>query len=59
MWLKINKDIYSISLNNEDFEGETLNQESNIRPNKLFTADNNIVINKVVTINQKKAKGSN
>jgi mRNA interferase MazF len=37
-------DSYSIPLSNNDFESGGLNRSSNIRPNRIFTADSNIVI---------------
>lgn len=36
-------DEYSISLLKADFTSGGINQDSNIRPNKLFTGDSNIV----------------
>jgi mRNA interferase MazF len=36
------KDNYAIPVDENDFESGSLNQESNIRPNRLFTADNHI-----------------
>ena len=47
-------DKYSITLNDNDFSEGTLKQTSNIRPNRIFTADSHIVLYKVGTI--KKAK---
>ncbi len=40
-------DKYSIELNNSDFETGNLNQDSNIRPNRIFTADSHIILYKV------------
>lgn len=40
-------DKYSIELNNSDFENGGLNQDSNIRPNRIFTADSHIILYKV------------
>ncbi len=48
------KDSYAIPLLTQEFEKASLNQESNIRPNRLFTADENIVIYKAGKINNKK-----
>lgn len=39
-------DDYSIKINNSDFAGGSLNQESYIRFNRIFTADQNIVLYK-------------
>ncbi len=44
------KDDYAIALNNSGFEKGSLNKPSNIRPNRLFTADKNIVIRKLGTV---------
>lgn len=40
-------DQYCIPLYNIDFENGSLNQISNIRPNKIFTLDSSIVLHKV------------
>lgn len=37
------RDKYSITLNNSDFEMGSLKQSSNIRPNRIFTADRHII----------------
>lgn len=37
------RDEYAIALNDGDFESGGLNKPSNIRPNRLFTADRHIV----------------
>jgi len=37
-------DSYAVPLSNEDFRTGTLRQDSNIRPNRLFTADSNIIL---------------
>lgn len=41
------KDNYAISLDDKDFETGSLQQSSNVRPNRLFTADSHIVLYKV------------
>ena len=41
------QDMYAVILQKEEFESGNLNQTSNIRPNRLFTADTNIVLYKV------------
>ena len=41
------KDSYAISLDDKDFEIGSLKQISNVRPNRIFTADSNIVLYKV------------
>lgn len=40
------KDSYSISLDVQDFESGNLNKKSNIRPNRIFTADQKILLYK-------------
>lgn len=41
------KDEYALALNNIDFVKGSLNRGSNIRPNRLFTAEKSIIIRKV------------
>lgn len=41
------KDNYAISLNDKDFETGSLKQISNVRPNRIFTADSHIVLYKI------------
>jgi|SRR6185369_6317469 len=48
------KDSYAISLLNNDFTSGNLKQNSNIRPNRLFTADSNIVLYRIGTLTKKK-----
>ncbi|MEK6941553.1 MAG: type II toxin-antitoxin system PemK/MazF family toxin [archaeon] len=48
------KDSYSIKLSEIDFEQGSLRQESNVRPNKLFTADSSIILYKIGSISAKK-----
>lgn len=45
------KDNYAINLENSDFSKGTLNKPSNIRPNRLFTAEKNIIIRKIGSVN--------
>ncbi len=40
-------DKYSIRLEDGDFESGNLNQSSNIRPNRIFTADSHIILYRV------------
>ena len=47
-------DNYAIPLLTQEFKDGNLNQDSNIRPNRLFTADEGIVIYKVGAINNNK-----
>lgn len=44
---KVIRDSYAILLDVNDFESGGLNQVSNIRPNRIFTADSHIVLYKV------------
>lgn len=37
------RDKYSITLDDSDFEAGSLKQSSNIRPNRIFTADSHII----------------
>lgn len=41
------KDNYAILLDDKDFETGSLKQPSNIRPNRIFTADSHIILYKV------------
>lgn len=38
------RDRYAIAIDNSDFENGSLKQRSNIRPNRLFTADSGIIL---------------
>ena len=40
-------DKYAISLNDGDFQSGSLKRKSNIRPNRIFTADANIILYKI------------
>ncbi|CAN5837591.1 type II toxin-antitoxin system PemK/MazF family toxin [soil metagenome] len=44
---KAGKDRFALALRPEDFQEGSLHQESNIRPNKLFTADESIILYQV------------
>jgi len=50
------KDVYAIELNDEDFDKGELKKLSNIRPNRLFTADKNIILYKIGHITKTKYK---
>ncbi len=41
------KDKYAISIENNDFETGSLRQKSNVRPNRIFTADRHIILYRV------------
>lgn len=47
-------DSYAIELNANDFSVGTLNKISNIRPNKIFTADKSIILYKIARITEAK-----
>ena len=44
------KDNYAIPADQNDFASGRLNQESNIRPNRLFTADSQIILYRIGNI---------
>lgn len=48
------EDVYSIPLFESDFLSGKLNSVSNIRPNKLFTADAGIILYKAGCVREKK-----
>jgi mRNA interferase MazF len=48
------KDICSVSVDSDDFKSGNLKQQSNIRPNRIFTADKNILLKKVGKISTSK-----
>ena len=48
------KDNYAITLDDADFESGGLKQASNIRPNRLFTADTHIILYRVGNIKKEK-----
>lgn len=50
------KDNYAISLADKDFEMGGLKQSSNVRPNRIFTADSHIVLYKVGNLKMEKLK---
>ncbi len=41
------RDNYAISIEGKDFEEGGLKQKSNVRPNRLFTADSHIIIYRI------------
>ncbi len=49
-------DSYSIFITEKDFQSGSLNQNSNIRPNKLFTADSKIILYKVGSLKIEKMR---
>jgi mRNA interferase MazF len=48
------KDNYAVPIDDENFETGGLKQPSNIRPNRIFTADSNIVLYKVGSVTKGK-----
>ena len=48
------RDAYSVALARPDFASGGLNRESNVRPNRLFTADSSIVLYKAGHITEAK-----
>ena len=50
------RDRYAISLEDEDFMEGGLRRKSNIRPNRIFTADRHIILYKVGHLKEKKVK---
>ncbi|MDL1971529.1 MAG: type II toxin-antitoxin system PemK/MazF family toxin [Candidatus Desulfofervidaceae bacterium] len=50
------KDEYAIEITEKDFEEGSLTQVSNIRPNKIFTADKSIILYKVGKLKREKMK---
>ena len=47
-------DTYSISLTDNDLQAGSLKKASNIRPNRIFTADNRIILYKIGGIKKTK-----
>jgi mRNA interferase MazF len=48
------EDLYGILFDQIDFKSGSLQQPGNIRPNRLFTADNNIILYKVGSLTREK-----
>lgn len=48
------RDQYAISINDDDFENGSLKQPSNIRPNRLFTADSHIILYRTGNLRREK-----
>lgn len=47
-------DNYAIPITDEDFKSGSLHQDSHVRPNRLFTADSNIVLYRAGVLAPKK-----
>ncbi|MBA3946050.1 MAG: type II toxin-antitoxin system PemK/MazF family toxin [Herpetosiphonaceae bacterium] len=50
------KDSYGIQLMNNDFTSGSLRQPSNIRPNRIFTADSAIILYRAGTVSSTKLR---
>ena len=50
------RDSYAVSLDEDDFVSGSLKKKSNIRPNKIFTADKSLVLYKLGAIKREKTK---
>ncbi len=48
------RDGYALVLNDSDFRGGSLKQPSNIRPNRIFTADKRLILYRVGGLKQEK-----
>jgi len=48
------KDEYAVPLKDEDFQFGSLKKESNIRPNRIFTADKRIILYRIGRIKEEK-----
>ena len=48
------RDSYAISIEGEDFEEGVLRKRSNVRPNRLFTADSHIILYKIGSLKKEK-----
>jgi len=49
-------DSYAIAITSDDFECGGLRQDSNIRPNRLFTADANIILYRAGALSAKRVQ---
>jgi mRNA interferase MazF len=54
---KATADSYALSLNHQDFASGSLCQDSYIRPNRIFTADSNIVLYRAGALEPSKVRG--
>jgi mRNA interferase MazF len=48
------RDKYAIDLDDDDFESGALRQKSSIRPNRLFTADQRIILRRIGHLRKEK-----
>ena len=49
-------DTYAISITDADFRSGGLRQDSNVRPNRIFTADANIILYRAGALDSKKVQ---
>ena len=52
---QLNKDKYSIEILDSDFQSGSLKKISNIRPNRIFTADKSIILYKIGSLKPAKS----
>ena len=50
------KDASAVPINDSDFESGSLHQTSNVRPNRIFTVDRNIVMYQAARLKSEKVK---
>ncbi|MBA7529624.1 hypothetical protein ES705_21822 [subsurface metagenome] len=50
------RDRYAVSIEKDDFETGTIRQKSNVRPNRIFTADRNIILYPAAHLKLEKVK---
>jgi mRNA interferase MazF len=48
------KDKYAVSIDDEDFEAGSLKKPSNVRPNRIFTADTHLVLYRIGNLKKRK-----
>jgi mRNA interferase MazF len=53
---KFRNDTYAITITDDDFQMGNLKQPSNVRPNRIFTADKNLIIRKVGSLKLEKQR---
>ena len=49
-------DSYAIAISDSDFTSSGLRQESNVRPNRIFTADSTIILYRAGVLSSKKVQ---
>lgn len=48
------RDEYAVELSDPDFKAGSLNKQSNVRPNKLFTCSKNLILYKIGSLKEEK-----